>query len=956
MPQNTQHELTRSYAGRTLSHRHGSRAANADASGFCPATLEDELILEEQRREALKRLLTQPEYPSRKKLVVPFSKAPLASSLTSMSPRQASNLQPPINRLPNELLCAIFLNCGDPSPGFAFLHDWHMHTFLLSPYDAKLFSRTAVLLGHVCARWFMLTRGFPGLWTLVDVGYPNREATSVLKRCLLYSAGQPLTLWINAHGRPNGHKEVADLRFMPLVAANAQRWVEISISLCDDGTLLDPLMALPHGSFKILSRACINFFNLTVRNGEKTATQDTRLCNALHASPNLTTVGWKCTEFIRLGLASAPLRQLTSIALHDAEPTELSRVVYACANLEFLLVRINPCKDWMQRRTHTLGFHSPICLRRLRTLALVGSLDWMPLFEALIVPALDRLDLGNQEIPTHVIEGMLLRSRATLPRLCAKSKFYAIHCPIATEGFLPNTSTRLLRYTLKTSSYAPSIDQGERMISNVVGQDTLGGVSHAGLTPSPHGISPDARDAPADVGSTSSATRDLELALEARRREALKRVLTQPEHPTQKAGSKSAKALIHSDSSSMSHRQAHNSQLPINRLPNELLCAIFFVCGDPSPASVFPRDSSMHDLHINPLNLKSYSRNAILLGVVCSRWYRVTHGFPALWTLVDVEYPARYATNILKRCLAHSDGLPLTLWISESVNPWFGMNGEDPDPRFMDLVAANAHRWREISIELYDRRDAVQPLIALPPGAFRILSRARINFYSLNAEESSLDTQLWRSWLTSPTLSSVDWVNTEHIRSGLAVASLQRLTSIGMHFAEPAMLACILNTCLSLEVLLVEIEPHTLRMRSMPLTLNSISLPHLRTLMLCGPYNWTPLFNALTIPAIDRLELSRQNINGHDIEGMLQRSCARLRMLTIFWPGLNQADHILAIVRSASLRGLKVLRYQCSPHGGANQGWEDAFDIRPFVPAGVLYTADANEAECLYARLENSRN
>ncbi|KAL1684838.1 hypothetical protein GGG16DRAFT_129737 [Schizophyllum commune] len=940
MPQTTQHELGRSYAGRTLSHRDGPRAANADASGSGPATLEDELILEEQRREALKRLLTQPGYPSRKELVVPFSKAPLASSLTSMSPRQASNLQPPISRLPNELLCAIFLNCGDPSPGFAFLHDWDMHTFLLSPYDAKLFSRTAVLLGHVCARWFMLTRGFPGLWTLVDVGYPNREATSVLKRCLMYSAGQPLTLWISAHGQPNGHKEVADLRFMPLVAANAQRWVEISISLCDDGTLLDPLMALPPGSFKILSRACINFFNLTVRNGEKTATQDTRLCNALHASPNLTTVGWKCTEFIRLGLASAPLRQLTSIALHDAEPTEFARVLYACANLEFLLVRINPCKDWMQRRTHTLGFHSPICLRRLRTLALVGSLDWMPLFEALIVPALDRLDLGNQEIPAHVIEGMLLRSCASLPRLCAKSKFYAIQCSIATEELLSNTSTHFLRYTLKTSSIAlerkhrGATDQGERMISNVIGQDSLGGVSHAGPTPSPHDIPPDARDAPADVGCTSSATGDLEVALEARRREALKRVLTQPEHPTRKAGSKSAKALIHSDSNSMTRRQDHNSQLPINRLPNELLCAIFLVCGDPSPASAFPRDPTMHDSHINPLNLKSYSRNVVLLGL----------------------YPARYATNILKRCLAHSAGLPLTLWISESVNPRFYTDDEDPDPRFMILVAANAHRWKEMTIELYDRSDVLAPLIALPPGAFGNLYRARVNFFRQGADATSPDTRLWKSWLTSPKLNTVDWVKIEHIRSGLAVAPLRQLTSIGLHVAEPAMLASVLNFCVNLELLHVDINPYRLGMKNIPpLTLASpICLPHLRTMMICGPNDWAPLFKALTVPALCRLELSRQEIHSHDIMDMLHRSRARLRMFTVHWPKVIQADQMLALLHSEPMRNIQVVRYDRYPPGGARRGWEDAFDLQPFVPSHVHYTTDYDEAENFYEGLEDT--
>ncbi|KAL1702115.1 hypothetical protein EV121DRAFT_293592 [Schizophyllum commune] len=522
MPHNgndDQNELGRSGAGRTLSYCDASHAANSDAKDSNPASLEDELVLEEQRRAALKRLLTQPEYPSRTNLAIYGPDNARLGSSTSMGPAAIHNSQQPIDRLPNEILGAIFLVCGDPSPASAFPRDGTMHQLPMDPHQ--------------------------------------------------------------------------------------------------------------------------------------------------------------------------------------------------------------------------------------------------------VVP----------------------------------------------------------------------IDEGERMISNVMRQDAVGGMSYASPPLSPHDISPNARDAPADVGSASSATGDLELALEEQRREALKRVLTRPEYPAQKAGSKSAKALIHSDSNSMTRRQVHNSQLPINRLPNELLCAIFFVCGDPSPASAFPRDPTMHDSHINPLNLKSYSRNVVLLGLVCSRWYHVTHGFPALWTIVDVEYPARYATNILKRCLAHSAGLPLTLWISESVNPRFYTDDEDPDPRFMILVAANAHRWKEMSIELYDKSDVLAPLIALPPRAFGILYRARVNFFRRGADATSPDTRLWKSWLTSPKLNTVDWVKIEHIRSGLAVAPLRQLTSIGLHVAEPAMLASVLNSCVNLELLHVDINPYRLGMKNIPpLTLASpICLPHLRTMMICGP-------------------------------------------------------------------------------------------------------------------------
>ncbi|KAI3998288.1 hypothetical protein K525DRAFT_245781, partial [Schizophyllum commune Loenen D] len=41
-------------------------------------------------------------------------------------------------------------------------------------------------------------------------------------------------------------------------------------------------------------------------------------------------------------------------------------------------------------------------------------------------------------------------------------------------------------------------------------------------------------------------------------------------------------------------------QSHIDRLPNELLCAIFLLTGDPSPASGFPRDHDMHDTGLYP--------------------------------------------------------------------------------------------------------------------------------------------------------------------------------------------------------------------------------------------------------------------------------------------------------------------------------------------------------------------
>ncbi|KAL1724663.1 hypothetical protein EV714DRAFT_240545, partial [Schizophyllum commune] len=345
-------------------------------------------------------------------------------------------------------------------------------------------------------------------------------------------------------------------------------------------------------------------------------------------------------------------------------------------------------------------------------------------------------------------------------------------------------------------------------------------------------------------------------------------------------------------------------QSPIDRLPNELLCAIFLLTGDPSPVSGFPRDPDMHDDGINPFAVRLYSKAAVTIGRVCSRWMGLTRGFPALWTLVDVAFPAAESTTILKRCLEYSAGLPLVLWISRSVD--VGACDRKIDPRFMRLVATNAHRWIEISIEMFNEHDALQPLIALPAGSFSALRRARLTFWGRGSTDRSADTLLWNVFHTSPQLVSLDWNHAEHIQSGLALAPLHQLTELGLHFAQPDTLVPILRSCTSLEVLLIGIHPTWKIMGNEgPISLQlSAHLPRLRVLTCRGPYDWAQLFSLLYVPALVRLDLGHMDVNVVDIEMVLRRSSARLMMLTIYRPAINQADNIIALLRSSILQGL----------------------------------------------------
>ncbi|KAI5885465.1 uncharacterized protein SCHCODRAFT_02557911 [Schizophyllum commune H4-8] len=397
-------------------------------------------------------------------------------------------------------------------------------------------------------------------------------------------------------------------------------------------------------------------------------------------------------------------------------------------------------------------------------------------------------------------------------------------------------------------------------------------------------------------------------------------------------------------------------QSPIDRLPNELLCAIFLLTGDPSPVSGFPRDQDMHDNGLHPFAVKLYSQAAVTIGRVCSRWMHVACGFPALWTVVDVTYPGARATAILKRCLKYSAGLPLVLWLSRRVNPddsYYGV-----DPRFMRLVAANAHRWVEISIQLGDECHALQPLIALPPGSFTALRRARIEFALIHVTDNSLDTLLWRSFYTSPHLVALDWNRTQYIQYSLSSAPLRQLTELGVYSTEPGMLLPILLNCTALEVLFVHIDwPWGPEEDNGTIPLASpVCLPRLRALALRGPYDWAPLFSVLEAPSLKRLDLSHMDIKHADIEKMLRRSSAGLMMLTVYWPAMDQGDNIIALLHSPAMRHLRVVRYECAYPGASEFGWEESFDLRPSVPSHMYYTTRYAEAEEYYRMICTTTN
>ncbi|KAI4527929.1 hypothetical protein K525DRAFT_216662 [Schizophyllum commune Loenen D] len=351
----------------------------------------------------------------------------------------------------------------------------------------------------------------------------------------------------------------------------------------------------------------------------------------------------------------------------------------------------------------------------------------------------------------------------------------------------------------------------------------------------------------------------------------------------------------------------------------------------------------MHDRTFQDYDGDFYSEAAIVLGSVCGRWRVITRNHPILWTIVDVAYPRGDAFATLKRCLEFSAGLPLALQIC-------GWGIGPVDDRFMRLVAANAHRWTEISIRLFKELESLEPLLSTPPESFSSLQRAHIDIALCLTHGSSIDTSLWRMFMRSPHLRVVDWTHAAYTRAGISLAPLHQLTHVGLHDAKPDMLPPILSLCVNLEFLVISIflDPFAADpFHDCP----SYHLPHLRDLLLCGSYDWSILLSCLIAPALQRLEMSKTKIYRSAIERMLRRSSARLRMFGMHWLVTGQAEDVVALLRGPFMKDLQILLYE-SYFEGLIEEWEARFDPRPFIPSHVsFYTTSALQAEELYGMM-----
>ncbi|TRM70419.1 hypothetical protein BD626DRAFT_591569, partial [Schizophyllum amplum] len=409
----------------------------------------------------------------------------------------------------------------------------------------------------------------------------------------------------------------------------------------------------------------------------------------------------------------------------------------------------------------------------------------------------------------------------------------------------------------------------------------------------------------------------------------------------------------------------------IHKLPTELLCAIFLMCGERNHAFDCPRDEYAHLRHLNrPPQRFLYSRASVLLGYVCSRWFAITRGYPRLWTLVDTAIPEAADIVALKACLEYSAKLPLTLRMDDT-NSSIPSDGAavmyaTQCQRFMLLVAFAAHRWAEISI-LWAKGTpkpiiVAGPLLSIPATSFRSLVRATIDFPAEDEGDFSASKCLWKGFSASAALRTVrlrSFKSVNFYAEVLGSLPLQHLTNLGVHIIQPEDIMALLKGCPRLESFSAIVFTATgsndgdwIHSR----VTKPILLSRLRVLILSGQHTFDNLFRGIMVPLLDRLDLTLTAVHADVIEDMLTRSNAQLRMLSIWQCKLSKGVYIAApddikdLLRRAALQQLKIFRYT------RKDVENDLFDPTPHLQQEhIFYTEDYYEGEIAYESIAADR-
>ncbi|KAG9028695.1 hypothetical protein FRB95_006169 [Tulasnella sp. JGI-2019a] len=274
-------------------------------------------------------------------------------------------------------------------------------------------------------------------------------------------------------------------------------------------------------------------------------------------------------------------------------------------------------------------------------------------------------------------------------------------------------------------------------------------------------------------------------------------------------------------------RRRRNSQLPISRLPHELLIEIF---------------------HLSLTTDDNYFDDLLDLALVSKDWNIVVFETPFLWTFIHSAHPrSPYSTT-----LAKSKGLPLRIKL-EDVDPGPSYLVDPEISRFLASIYKEVHRWRAVELD-FQSCDSFQTIKHIQSLAAPYLEELVIDLTYCNyAADMELEALLEGG---TPRLRYLTLYDVPLLWTPRLLFRLRYLTIVGYTVLGPSEgeAANILRECPDLVELYLHCHNSTIDLEPIPMT--PIDLPSLAALNLGVPPGMLgALLTLIRIPACRTLRI-----------------------------------------------------------------------------------------------------
>lgn len=315
-------------------------------------------------------------------------------------PPAKSEVPPPVNRMPVEILGEIFaqfLQLGD------FETEFDAFSLSVSPEWVA----SPMVLGQVCGYWRSIALSMPSLWCSISVSSPARGVVPIMQIWLERARQHPLKLFVEQSVRPGAAEEAVTNEIFALLLQHYHHWEHITFRV--HGRITESLANIRDAPCPLLTSALLDMW------WDDDVPVVDRIWSVLHSSPKLSHVDWNDVYAHTIQLPThIPWHQLEDVALsHYFDINEFCTFLQQCSRLEKLQV------SWIDRPGFSPEPCTPILLTHLRHLSICARTSLDPVFNRLVTPALTSMILKYKN-PTKESRGLsefgnlLRRSSCTL--------------------------------------------------------------------------------------------------------------------------------------------------------------------------------------------------------------------------------------------------------------------------------------------------------------------------------------------------------------------------------------------------------------------------------------------------------------------------------------------------------------------------------------------------------------